>query len=416
MDRTEGRPDGHGGAISAGHAPSAEGSRAVGPELSNQSAPYSSRIGTAVAGGAAHTGVVSGNRSRMPHGRRPRPFDRDAIAAIDLGTNNCRLLVARKTRGGFAVIDAFSRIVRLGEGVARWGRLSDEAMDRTIAALAVCSNKLRRRSVGFESSRAVATEACRRAANFPEFRQRVRERVGIDLEVISALEEARLALGGCAPLLNPDIPHALVFDIGGGSTEIMWLTVGPSDVAPEDDLAASALPTIRLIDSISLPVGVVSLSERHGGQRVSQELYESMIAELSGPLASFEEQHGIRSRILSGEAQLLGSSGTVTTLAGVSMGLRRYDRSLVDGTFLDTSEAQRISRDLLAMSVGERCCQPCIGRDRGDLVISGCAILEAMLDQWPAQRFRVADRGVREGILYDLVRAQSGAPPDPERP
>ncbi|WP_366654658.1 Ppx/GppA phosphatase family protein [Fodinicurvata sp. EGI_FJ10296] len=387
MDRTDGRTDDHGSAFGAALGASAD-----------------------CATGAQSPGTQSPDtRNSSPQGRRNRAWtrgfsddrtDSGAIAAIDLGTNNCRLLVARKADDGFAVIDAFSRIVRLGEGVARLGRLSDEAMDRTVSALAVCANKLRRRSVGPGRSRAVATEACRRAVNFPEFRERVNERVGIDLEVISALEEARLALGGCAPLLDPQIPHALVFDIGGGSTEIMWLTVSPNGTEN-----AAFPPAIRLIDSISLPVGVVSLSERHGGQWVSQDLYKEMIAEVTGPLAWFEERHGIRSLIMSGEAQILGSSGTVTTLAGVSMGLRRYDRSLVDGTFLATQEARTISRNLLAMSVGERCCQPCIGRDRGDLVISGCAILEAILDQWPAERFRVADRGVREGILYDLVRS-----------
>ncbi|MEE8270150.1 MAG: Ppx/GppA phosphatase family protein [Alphaproteobacteria bacterium] len=313
---------------------------------------------------------------------------RMTCAAIDLGTNNCRLLIALPTPDGFNVIDAFSRIVRLGEGVDRTGRLSHAAIGRTLAALRICTMKMRRR--GVELRRAVATEACRRAANFDPFRARIRREIGLDLEAISSAEEARLALIGCAPLLDPNIPYALVFDIGGGSTELMWLTLDGPDGA-------------ELTDSVSLPLGVVNLTERHGGDRVSPAVYRAMIDQVAEGLAAFDTRNRIRGKVADGAVQMLGSSGTVTTLAGVSRGLRRYDRSLVDGTILEFSAARAVSRSLLALDYGGRAAQPCIGRDRADLVVAGCAVLEAILDAWPVGRLRIADRGVREGILFDLM-------------
>ncbi len=313
---------------------------------------------------------------------------RITCAAVDLGTNNCRLLVARPTPRGFQVIDAFSRIVRLGEGLDRSGRLAPGAMGRTLSALRICAGKMRRR--GVDASRAVATEACRRAVNFSDFRRRVQDEIGLTLEVISSNEEARLALYGCAPLLDPDIPYALVFDIGGGSTEVTWLSIGGPEGA-------------RLEDCISLPVGVVTLSERFGGGDLSGDDYDGIVAATAASLARFERRNRIRDKIASGRAQMLGSSGTVTTLAGVSKGLRRYDRAQVDGAAIGVRDARRISRWLLGLSPAERAAQPCIGTERADLVVAGCAVLEAILDIWPAERLRIADRGVREGILFDLM-------------
>jgi exopolyphosphatase/guanosine-5'-triphosphate,3'-diphosphate pyrophosphatase len=313
---------------------------------------------------------------------------RITCAAVDLGTNNCRLLVARPTPLGFQVIDAFSRIVRLGEGLDRSGRLAPSAMGRTLSALRICAGKMRRR--GVDASRAVATEACRRAVNFDEFRCRVRDEVGLSLEVISSEEEARLALYGCAPLLDPDIGYALFFDIGGGSTELTWLSIGGPQGA-------------RLEDSISLPIGVVTLSERFGGSDITEDHYRQIVALSRPALAGFEQRHRIGEKIRAGEVQMLGSSGTVTTLAGVSNGLKRYDRSRVDGTSIRSADARSVSRWLLDLSPAERAAQPCIGYERADLVVAGCAVLEAILDAWPVDELRVADRGVREGILFDLM-------------
>ncbi len=318
-------------------------------------------------------------------------LSRRTFAAVDLGTNNCRLLVARPTQGGFRVIDAFSRIVRLGEGIGWTSRLSAAAMDRTVAALKICAAKMRRR--GVSRSRAVATEACRRADNFDEFHARVRQETGLWLEVISSEEEARLALAGCAPLLDPGIEHALVFDIGGGSTELMWLRFHGWRPVP--------------IDIVSLPLGVVGLAERHGGDAISEATYETMIESVRTACEAFEARHGIRDKIDSGLVQMLGSSGTVTTLAGVFKELPRYDRAAVDGSFLDFSAALRVSRDLRALDYAGRAAHPCIGRERADLVVAGCAVLEAICRCWPVGRMRIADRGVREGILFDLIAGRT---------
>jgi exopolyphosphatase/guanosine-5'-triphosphate,3'-diphosphate pyrophosphatase len=316
---------------------------------------------------------------------------RSVYAALDLGTNNCRLLVARPVDGaGFRVIDAFSRIVRLGEGLSRSRRLSDAAMFRSIEALRVCAGKLERR--GVTAVRAVATEACRRADNRTDFLDLVERETGIGIEVISPHEEARLALAGCAPLLDPNVRGALVFDIGGGSTELMWLHLPPSGRP-------------RLIDQISIPQGVVSLTESYGGDRVSPATYTSMVGEIAEALAAFEARNRIRQRALRGEVQMLGTSGTVTTLAGIHLGLQRYERSLVDGSYLRIDHARAVSRRLLELDFAGRAAYPCIGRDRADLVIAGCAVLEAICDTWPVTRLRIADRGLREGILLDLMTA-----------
>jgi exopolyphosphatase/guanosine-5'-triphosphate,3'-diphosphate pyrophosphatase len=312
------------------------------------------------------------------------------FAALDLGTNNCRLLVARAAGGGFRVIDAFSRIVRLGEGLSRSNHFSAEAIDRTLAALRVCSHKIKRRAA--TAVRAVATEACRRADDCGEFLALARRETGIVIEIISSREEARLALTGCAPLLDRGIPHALVFDIGGGSTELMWIAVD-----------GGRRP--RLIDQTSIPLGVVSLTELYGGDRIAPSVYATMVADLVGPLAAFEARNGIAVLVRRGAVQMLGTSGTATTLAGVHMGLARYDRSRVDGSYLAIGDARAVCRRLCALDYAERAAHPCIGRDRADLVVAGCAILEAICDAWPVTRVRIADRGLREGILTDLIAA-----------
>ena len=325
-----------------------------------------------------------------PRGRRPFA----PVAALDLGTNNCRLLVARPIQDGFRVIDAFSRIVRLGEGLGQTGILSEAAMARTLSALDVCMSKMVRR--GVLRSRAVATEACRRAANFDVFHECVESRFGLDLEVISPAEEARLALQGCAPLLTPGRPYAVMFDIGGGSTEVLWLRT--------DITCGHAWPMVcpQLIDSVSLPFGVVTLSEQHGGHAVTADAFDAMKARAAAAIAVLERRNDISGLIEAGQVQMLGSSGTVTTVAGIALDLPRYDRARVDGIYLDFVTARQVTQRLLETSYEGRCAFPCVGRQRGDLVLAGCAILEALLDQWPVGRLRIADRGVREGILVDL--------------
>lgn len=319
----------------------------------------------------------------------PSPV-RETFAALDLGTNNCRLLVARRAGRGFRIIDAFSRIVRLGEGIAQSGRLSGPAMDRTLSALAVCAEKMARRKVTL--ARAVATEACRRAGNCDEFLNRVRAETGIEIEIISSDEEARLVVAGCAPLLERRTPFAIVFDIGGGSTELVWLRV-----------PRQPRRTPQVLDYVSLPYGVVTLSDAHGGRAVSDGAYAGMVEVVRAALAPFEARHGISRRLERRHVQMLGSSGTVTTLAGIHLNLPRYNRASVDGTSLTFPQVEAVSRRLLAMDYEARVAHPCIGHERADLVLAGCAILEAICTLWPVGRVRVADRGLREGILQGLV-------------
>lgn len=322
--------------------------------------------------------------------RSPRDgvADRPVLAALDLGTNNCRLLIARPARAGFRVIDAFSRIVRLGQGLSSSGQLSEDAMRRTVNALRVCAAKMERRGVTL--ARTVATEACRRATNCDDFLTRVADETGIDIEIISNEEEAELALAGCRPLFDPDVPNAIVFDIGGGSTELAWMR----GHAPGER---------RSVEVMSMPVGVVTLAERYGGDRFDAETYRAMIGEVTRLLLDFEARHDISGHILAGTVQMVGTSGTVTTLAGVRLKLPRYVRDRVDGTFLEFDEVETLARDLAAMGFEDRAAHPCIGQERADLVVAGCAILEAICARWPVGRLRVADRGVREGILFGLL-------------
>jgi len=317
--------------------------------------------------------------------------DYPPVAALDLGTNNCRLLVARPEPGGFRVIDAFSRIVRLGEGVSATGHLSERAMSRTIDALRICSGKLRRWRVNH--IRSVATEACRRADNCEEFLERVRRQTGIEIEIISSEEEASLALAGCSPLLDRAHRDAIVFDIGGGSTEVSWIEV------VNEGLRQKAW--------ISLPLGVVTLTEKYGGDQIGETIYDSMAQEVADQLSVFEGEHRISAKMSNGRFQMLGTSGTVTTLSGIHMGLDRYDRNVVDGSRLSFDDIKSISAHLANLDYNGRAAIPCIGRDRADLVVAGCAILEGIRRIWPTDGLRVADRGVREGILIALSTGQS---------
>ena len=324
------------------------------------------------------------------------PASRQAYAAIDLGTNNCRLLIARPAGENFAIVDAFSRVVRLGEGLAQAGQLSQAAMDRTLGALHVCADKLRRRNVHL--ARSVATEACRQAGNGEEFIARVRRETGISLDVISAREEARLAVLGCHVLLEPGNGPAMIFDIGGGSTELVLIE--STDTVP------------RILDWQSVPWGVVSLTETFGPEaddRAARELrYAAMRARVADSFAGFAERAAAsgKSSPPGGVLRLLGTSGTVTTLASLHLDLPQYDRRAVDGLIVPAAAMRAISARLSSMSLDERQLLPCIGSERADLVVAGCAILEAILDLWPADQLGVADRGIREGILRSLIAAQ----------
>lgn len=324
------------------------------------------------------------------HGRSaPRRQAHDtAYAALDLGTNNCRLLIARPTDSGFRIVDSFSRIIRLGEGISQTGRISEPAIDRAMGALRICRDKI----VGKRAARTrlIATEACRAASNRDDFRERVDRELGIRLEVIDRETEAMLAVTGCLPLLDPHANGAILFDIGGGSSELVRL-----DCDPE---RPGAMPGIG--GWVSLPVGVVTLAERRGGVHVTRDSYAAMVDEVAAMLAPFAREHGGN---LSG-MHLLGTSGTVTTVAGIFLDLPRYDRRQVDGIWMDDADVTSTVQRLLAMSYEERVNNACIGTERGDLVLAGCAILDAIRNAFPCPRLRIADRGLREGMLVQMMR------------
>ncbi|MCY1670194.1 Ppx/GppA family phosphatase [Novosphingobium sp. SL115] len=336
---------------------------------------------------------------------RAAPFYRQAYAAIDLGTNNCRLLIARPSGEHFVVIDAFSRVVRLGEGLAQTGRLSDAAMDRALAALHVCADKLRKRNVHL--ARSVATEACRRATNGADFIQRVRDETGIRLNIITAQEEARLAVLGCHILLEQGSGPAMIFDIGGGSTEMVLVETG--DTVP------------RILDWQSVPWGVVSLTESIGAiadrDDARAAAYAEMRRRVDEGFADFAVRVSPMRNAAQGEGRirLLGTSGTVTTLASLHLELPQYDRRAVDGLVVPAESMRDISQRLSSMSPAQRIALPCIGRERADLVVAGCAILESILDIWPADRLGIADRGIREGILRSLMAAGTEPSRGPKR-
>ncbi|MBR2818193.1 MAG: Ppx/GppA family phosphatase [Reyranella sp.] len=322
------------------------------------------------------------------------------FAAIDLGTNNCRLLVARASVEGFEVIDAYSRPVRLGEGVALNGALCGDAIERTLTALGVCASKIERNAV--TRARHIATEACRRACNGGDFLGMVKERTGLAFEVIAPAEEARLALASCENLLDPAIPFALLVDIGGGSTEVSWIRV-----IPRNDRSGGV--GTEVLGMTSVPWGVVTLSEsctlsQPRERPLSRACYDDMVERIRTDLRPFCATHQIGGAIARNEVQMVGASGTVTTVSAHHLGLKRYNRTMVDGSRLSRDQILRICDELSVMSVNELTHLPCIGDDRADLALAGGAILEAVCRQWAAPSVRVADRGLREGVLMDLMR------------
>lgn len=329
-------------------------------------------------------------------------------AALDLGTNNCRLLVAAPQGTGFRVLESFSRIVRLGENLSVTGRLTPRAMGRAIEALRICAGRLTRYT-GLRV-RAVATEACRQAVNGQDFAARVKRETGISLEIIDPEEEARLALAGCASLLDDSAPHAFVFDIGGGSTEIIWRRDarpgrGVNGHGFAADVLAYGLDGGERLRFHSVPIGVVTMAERYGADRVSPGAYDAMVDQALGLLRPFETAEQIGGEIADARVQMLGTSGTVTTLASVFLNLRRYSRMRVDGSYLDFDAIRRISAEIAGLDYTARAAMPCIGPQRADLVVGGVAILDAICRLWPVGRLRVADRGLREGILNLLIAA-----------
>lgn len=340
-------------------------------------------------GPASHAGLPgSADGEALSRGHHHANGASTAYAALDLGTNNCRLLIARVSNDGFRVIDSFSRIIRLGEGISTTGRISDAAIARAVGALSVCGDKIRAK--GAKRLRTIATEACRAADNSDAFLSLIARETGIQLEIIDRETESTLAAIGCTPLLEAQAKGAMLFDIGGGSTEVVRI---------ERPAGASHAPPVKG-PWVSLPLGVVTLAERFGGTHVTRQSYAAMVDEVSGHLAPFAAEHG---HDISG-MHLLGTSGTVTTVAGIHLGLSHYDRRKVDGLWMNDGEMDRAIQRLLGMTYQERAQNACIGTERADLVLAGCAILDAIRKAFPLPRLRVADRGLREGMLVEMMR------------
>lgn len=334
------------------------------------------------------------------------------IAAIDLGTNSCRLLVASVDvanlrpyiknvvaqevfKPAWRVVDSFAQIIRLGEGLTTSLELSDVAIERAIEAMSSCKTKLSHYDI-FEL-RAVATEACRRARNSPSFLNKVQKETGIKLEIISTEEEGRLAVAGCTGVITQNLPYGLVFDIGGGSTEIVWFKL----IKNKKKKIGTPVP-FSIIASTSIPYGVVINSEdfREDNPKII-EMHTQLREEVYLKTKEFMNSNGINKFLR--ETQLIGSSGTVTTLAAIGAGLKKYERKFIDGMLFKTESFHRVSQILLFMNQKERQVYNSIGRGRWDLIFSGSAILEGILDAIPIHRIKIADRGVREGILFDLL-------------
>ncbi len=341
----------------------------------------------------ARNGPAEGRR-RSSGGHPP------TYAALDLGTNNCRLLIATPTPGGFRVVEAYSRIVRLGEGLSQTGRMSEAAMDRAMAALTVCAEKIRRRRC--VRIKAIATQACRQAENGPDFIARVAEKTGLHLQIITPKEEAQLSVAGCLNLLDRQSEAALVVDVGGGSTELSWVDLqGEGLDARPRQFAHWKLPIKAWL---SVPIGVVTLAERFPEVEGSVETwFRDMVEAVKERIAAFPHAEPMRQTFDGGRAHLVGTSGAITSLAGLHLDLPRYDRNRVDGLWMTRDECDATTGRLLAWTPRERAAQPCIGPDRADLVLAGAAILQAVQELWPCPRVRVADRGLREGLLLSLM-------------
>ena len=313
---------------------------------------------------------------------------KEVFAAIDLGTNSCRLLVG-KYDGHLRIIDSYSKVVRLGENIQLNDELSQDAIERTLKALQICVDKVSGNRV--THLRAVTTEACRRAKNSRELLDRAKDELGLELEVISPQEEANLAISGCAGIFQRNIPYAIAFDIGGGSTEVMWVKL------------QDGRPSFDVIDLISLPFGVVTLSDQFGGFATSPQIYEQIREKVAHELEAFSERNNIQKFLEERQVQMVGTSGTVTTLAAIHLKLQRYDRHIIDGIYLRMKDIREITQYVLNMPVKQRNLHPSIGVGRSDLVITGSAILEGICDVFDVPYIRVADRGVREGILMELI-------------
>ncbi len=351
-------------------------------------------------------------RTRGRGARAPAQASGELYAALDLGTNSCRMLIATPNGAQFKIVDAFAKSVRLGADLERTGALSRASIERTVRALQVCASKLKKLEV--RHARLVATEACRRAKNGASFLSQVRKRTGLELEIIRPEEEARLAVISCAPLVSPGSEHVMVFDIGGGSTELVWIDV--SDVPEAERIGAvmaldvrnrrltgADLGAARIVDFISVPLGVATLHERFDDVEDETARFALMSWYFEEHLSEFVPYQDLS--VLDGVQgfQMIGTSGTVTTVASAHLGLKRYDRRKVDGLTLTEAQIGTVITRMIALGPEGRQAEPSIGKDRAELILSGAAILQTLLRIWPTDRLGVADRGLREGMLLSMM-------------
>ena len=334
-----------------------------------------------------------------------KPDRGELYAALDLGTNSCRMLIARPKGNRFLVFDSYAKTVRLGLGLETSGRLSSAAMGRAVEALRVCRKKLKKHRVS--RMRLVATEACRRAGNADEFIAFVGRETGLAFEIIQPEEEVRLAVVACASLVSDGTEQLLVVDIGGGSTELVWidLTRVPGTERAKAIMrlqegfgsGAGPHPRAEVVDWISVPLGVATLREQFDDVRDEAGRFALMSCHFEENLAEFAPYMVDRPRA---GFQIIGTSGTVTTVAARHLGLKRYDRRKVDGLRLTSDQIDKVIRDCFASATGQPSSGLGFGRGRHALIMSGAAILQALLRVWPTNRLSVADRGIREGLHY----------------
>ncbi len=333
------------------------------------------------------------------------PRSNELYAALDLGTNSCRMLIAQPEGDGFHVVDSFSKSVQLGAGLEKTGRLSRGSMARTVQALRICQQKLRRNKV--KRMRLVATEACRRALNGDEFMTRIERETGLKLDIIKPKEEAQLAVISCAPLVSQNTENLLVVDIGGGSTELVWIDI--SNVPPREraqsimrlhtgfDQRRADMAAAKVVDWISVPLGVATLRDQFNDVDDDAARFALMSWFFEENLQDFTPYQSAQPQK---RFQIVGTSGTVTTVAASHLGLKRYDRTKIDGLRMTSEQIDKVIHSYLAMGPSGRRADPRIGADRAALIMSGAAILQALMRVWPTDRLSVADRGLREGLLY----------------
>jgi len=356
-------------------------------------------------------GTSNGTRRRRNRQKRHSAGKSQYFGAVDLGTNNCRLLIARSMPQGFQVVDSYSNVVRLGAGLASTGKLAEPNMDAAVEAIKACAAKMKAKSV--KRWRCIATQACREASNGEEFLQRVKTETGLGFETISPRVEARLSVMGCINIIDLEKDVALVIDIGGGSTELSWVDVRKL----RNNNISRRISRPPISAWTSLPVGVVNLSEMYPETPDDLEgWFASMKKRVHEEIEKKNYASQFANSFAEGRGHLVGTSGTITSLAGVHLKLPYYQRNKIDGIWVQSTDILDTISSLANMPLERRQSEPCIGTDRATMLMAGCAILDVIYELWPSERIRVADRGLREGMLMGLMNKTQIRPREARNP